>query len=154
MQRECSSLLVLQVYLILLPFDLIHYIKLCLLQIKGLWKPFVQEVYCGHFSNSICLLLVFVTHFDKSHNISNPLPAETSCKIVWLCRLHDHLFRKYNGIWGFPWLVKSSLVKNLPANSGDTYLIPIRRTSQRRKWQPNSCVLAWEIPWTEEPGGL
>ena len=22
----------------------------------------------------------------------------------------------------------------------------------RRKWQPN--ILAWEIPWTEEPGGL
>ena len=21
-----------------------------------------------------------------------------------------------------------------------------------RKWQPNSSILAWEIPWTEEPG--
>ena len=24
----------------------------------------------------------------------------------------------------------------------------------RRKWQPNSSIPAWEIPWTEEPGGL
>ena len=24
----------------------------------------------------------------------------------------------------------------------------------RRKWQPNSSTLTWEIPWTEEPGGL
>ena len=24
----------------------------------------------------------------------------------------------------------------------------------RRKWQPNSSILAWEIPWTEEPGRL
>ena len=23
----------------------------------------------------------------------------------------------------------------------------------RRKWQP-TCMLAWRIPWTEEPGGL
>ena len=24
----------------------------------------------------------------------------------------------------------------------------------RREWQTHSSVLAWEIPWTEEPGGL
>ena len=24
----------------------------------------------------------------------------------------------------------------------------------RRKWQPNSSILAWRIPWTEESGGL
>ena len=24
----------------------------------------------------------------------------------------------------------------------------------RRKWQPHSSVLAWRLPWTEEPGGL
>ena len=24
----------------------------------------------------------------------------------------------------------------------------------RRKWQPTSSILAWEIPWTEEPSGL
>ena len=24
----------------------------------------------------------------------------------------------------------------------------------RRKWQPTPVFFAWEIPWTEEPGGL
>ena len=24
----------------------------------------------------------------------------------------------------------------------------------RRKWQPTPGILSWEIPWTEEPGGL
>jgi len=24
----------------------------------------------------------------------------------------------------------------------------------RRKWQPSPSILAWKIPWTEEPGGL
>ena len=24
----------------------------------------------------------------------------------------------------------------------------------RRKWKPTAVILAWRIPWTEEPGGL
>ena len=50
------------------------------------------------------------------------------------------------------------VVKNPPANAGD------RRKRQefdpwagkipwRRAWQPTR-ILAWRIPWTEEPGGL
>ena len=41
----------------------------------------------------------------------------------------------------------SSVVKNLPANAGDTGdtgSIPVTCSS----------ILAWEIPWTKEPGGL
>ena len=34
------------------------------------------------------------------------------------------------------------------------YYPSLRKISWRRKWQPNSHILAWEIPWTEEPGGL
>ena len=30
----------------------------------------------------------------------------------------------------------------------------VRKIPWRRKWQPHSNILAWEIPWTEEPGGL
>ena len=43
------------------------------------------------------------------------------------------------------------IVKNLPANTGDirdTGLIPgLGRP-------PGESILAWRIPWTEEPGGL
>ena len=45
------------------------------------------------------------------------------------------------------------MVKHPPANAGnirDEGLIPV---SGRRRWQPSS-ILAWRIPWTEEPGGL
>ena len=28
------------------------------------------------------------------------------------------------------------------------------RDSLTRKWQPTPVILAWEIPWTEQPGGL
>ena len=44
------------------------------------------------------------------------------------------------------------MVKNPPGNEGfDPW---IRKIPWRRKWQPTSAILAWEIPWTEEPGGL
>ena len=45
-----------------------------------------------------------------------------------------------------------SVVKNLPANAGDIGSIPGSGISWRRTWQPST--LAWEIPWTEEPGGF
>ena len=30
----------------------------------------------------------------------------------------------------------------------------IRKIPWRRKWQPHSSILAWKIPWIEEPGRL
>jgi len=42
---------------------------------------------------------------------------------------------------GFP---DGSVVKNLLANAGDSGGVV---------GSPHSSILAWEIPWTEEPGG-
>ena len=48
-----------------------------------------------------------------------------------------------------------SLVKNPPANAGNPGSIPwVGKIPWRRKWPPYSSILAWRIPWTEEPGGL
>ena len=30
----------------------------------------------------------------------------------------------------------------------------VKKISWRRKWQPSPVILAWNIPWTEDPGGL
>ena len=55
---------------------------------------------------------------------------------------------------GFP---GGSVVKNLPANAGD---IKTRVSSLGREdpveegMAAHSSILAWRIPWTEEPGGL
>ena len=46
------------------------------------------------------------------------------------------------------------MVKNLPANARDIKdagLIPGLGRSPRGE---HSSILAWRIPWTEEPGGL
>ena len=47
-----------------------------------------------------------------------------------------------------------SVVKNPPANAGDVSLIPGSGRSPGKEMATHSIILAWEIPWTEEPGGL
>ena len=47
-----------------------------------------------------------------------------------------------------------SVVKNLPAKVGDKGLIPGWGSSLKKGMATHSSILAWEIPWTEEPGGL
>ena len=45
-----------------------------------------------------------------------------------------------------------------PANAGgirDLGLIPgSGRSPEARNGNPFSCILAWRLPWTEDPGGL
>ena len=47
-----------------------------------------------------------------------------------------------------------ALGKNLPANAGDMGLISGSGRSLEKEMVTHSSILAWEIPWTEEPGGL
>ena len=50
-----------------------------------------------------------------------------------------------------------SVVKNLPANTGDTGSVGSIPGSERSSDKGNgnqSSILAWRIPWTEQPGGL
>ena len=47
------------------------------------------------------------------------------------------------------------MVKNLPANAGNTRdegLIPASGRSPGVSMATHSSILAWKIPWTEEPG--
>ena len=44
------------------------------------------------------------------------------------------------------------MVKNLPANTGDMGLILGSGRSPEKDMATHSSILAWEIPWTEEPG--
>ena len=45
------------------------------------------------------------------------------------------------------------MVKNLPANTGDSGSIPGFGRSPGGGLGNPSSILAWRIPWTEEPGG-
>ena len=49
------------------------------------------------------------------------------------------------------------MVKNLPANAGDIRdmsSIPRLGRSLEKEMATHSSILAWRIPWREEPGGL
>ena len=46
------------------------------------------------------------------------------------------------------------MVKNPPTNAGNAGLIPGSEDPLEKEMAPKSSILAWEIPWTEEPGGL
>ena len=49
------------------------------------------------------------------------------------------------------------VVKNLPANAGDVRdagLIPGLGRFLEEGMATLSSILAWRVPWTEEPGGL
>ena len=62
-------------------------------------------------------------------------------------------FQKDN--FGFCWSIL--VIKNLPANAGDlrdSGLISGSRRFLEKGMVTHSSVLAWRIPWTEEPGGL
>ena len=64
----------------------------------------------------------------------------------WVCHLADT-----NVLQGFP---GDAVVKNLPANAGDTGdegLIPGSEDSLKKEMATHSSILAWKIPWTEEP---
>ena len=46
------------------------------------------------------------------------------------------------------------MVKNLPANAGDGFDPWVRKIPLKKKMSTHPSMLAWEIPWTEEPGRL
>ena len=47
-----------------------------------------------------------------------------------------------------------SVVKNPPDNAGDTGSTPGSGRPQEKEMVTCSSILAWKIPWTEEPGRL
>ena len=54
-------------------------------------------------------------------------------------------------IWGFP---GGSVVKNLPAKQETRVLSLGQEDPLEEDMATHSSILAWEIPWTEEPGRL
>ena len=46
------------------------------------------------------------------------------------------------------------MVKNLPAMQETQVQSWVRKVPLEKETVTHSNILAWEIPWTEEPGGL
>ena len=52
---------------------------------------------------------------------------------------------------GFP---SSTVVRNLPASAGHQVQSLVWEDSLELEMSTHSSILVWEIPWTEEVGGL
>ena len=48
----------------------------------------------------------------------------------------------------------AQLGKNLPVNAGDVGSIPGLEDPLEKEMATHTSILAWKIPWTEEPGRL
>ena len=46
------------------------------------------------------------------------------------------------------------VVKNLPASAGDVGSFPGLGRPPEKEMATHCSILAWRIPWTEEPGGV
>ena len=46
------------------------------------------------------------------------------------------------------------MIKNPLASAGDVGSIPVSGRPLEKKMATHSSILAWEVLWTEEPGGL
>ena len=60
----------------------------------------------------------------------------------------------YTSLFSLQGLPRWPVVKNPPANAEDMGLIPGSGRSPGGRNGNHSSILAWEIPWTEESGGL
>ena len=130
------------------------------------WRAAVHGVAKSQtwFSNWILTPLLIVTSYaqredggSSSHWLRflhprHPIPLSTSSQP---CEMSRTFFTGFgNGFkqrqWqGFP---GGSVVKNSPA--GDAGSVPGLGRSPGDDMATYSSVLAWETPWTEEPGGL
>ena len=75
---------------------------------------------------------------------------ENSDHVILLLEIHPqwHLRPAVSTQVGFP---DGSVVKNSP---GDAGTIPGSERSPGEEMATHSSILAWKIPWTEEPGRL
>ena len=105
------------------------------------------------YQHSLCLTYWCVRTNWKENKLLIALPFHfLRCHKLW-CKL---LASK-----GFP---GGAVVKNLPDNAGDSreswvsIELQVQPFGQedplKKEMATHSCILAWKIPWTEEPGGL
>ena len=106
--------------------------------------------------------------FYHPHEESSLFPDTTSCFLATkssellfnILLFQVEIIRLWIWCWrySFPWASWVALVvKNLPANAGDLRkegLIPGLGHPLEEGMATHSSILAWRIPWTEEPGGL
>ena len=100
--------------------------------INFFWSLWIFVLYSENFIKLFCICLIRFSRFNLMIHWVN---MHLSPNIV---------------IWGFS---GGSVVKNPPANAED-WVWSLGWEELEEETATHSSILAWEIPWTEEPGGL
>ena len=86
------------------------------------------------------ILRIKLTYPEINNNLRHTVSSQGS----------KHSFVEYQ-TWDFP---RGSDDKESACNAGDLGSIPGLGSSPEKEMATHSSILAWRIPWTEEPGGL
>ena len=105
-------------------------------------------------SSSVCKqILLFKHHVNKMQFLVCNIRVYISYKIPVTC-MHWHIWNSLMEVKGFP----GGSVVNNPPTIQETQETWVRSLSWEdpleEKMATHSSMLAWRIPWTEEPGGL
>ena len=106
--------------------------------LKQLWN--IINIFQNYEMDAQMFLVLFYKNFPGRKIHLSPTLSSHSCFTPGLLRL-----------WGFP---SNSVIKSLLVNVGDECSFPgLGRSPGESNGNPSS-ILVWEIPWTEQPGGL
>ena len=102
---------------------------------------------------------MFFVHFHMQQMRSSDASQSTQCdlqlvKCMWVALNSDTLRLHKSLLYHSQDLPAGSMVKNPPANAADVGSIPELGRFPGEVKATHSSIPAWEIPWTEEPGGL
>ena len=105
------------------------------------------------FCARLCVL--GLSCLPRSHQYLEWCLKHSRCSINILSKFIHLIIKIYlhRGNW-FRGLPKWLIGKEYAYNAGDAALIPGLGRPLEKDIVTHSGVLAWEIPWTEEPGGL
>ena len=114
------------------------------------------------FSESVSSLVVCFHGFTQDSDITVPqwvwiLPSRIWADILSTCKIYVNLPEKCYSHEKFRASKMALVVKNLPANAGgatDSGSVPGWEDALQTGMATHSSILAWEVPWTQEPGGL
>ena len=97
----------------------------------------------------VCLTLSTLHQTVSSWSNSNPEGPGMKASLHILASFFVDKY--YCQLYGLPWWL---IGNEYACSEGDQGSIPGSGTSPEKKMATHSSILAWEIPWTEEPGGL
>ena len=133
-------------------------------------KPSYWLLLCSQSPIGLSIALSFPPQPSSAHTAPLPLAAHHSTEITYLKASRDFHVAKsrvpilspsFSACWklllllrSFPILVSGdSVVKDLPALQETQVLSLGQEDPLDEEIATGSCILAWRIPWTEEPGG-